>query len=735
VDLQIEAMGTSTHDFDVVALMEREAMRMADRVVAPSFGIAQLVTTRYGLEPARVVEGTPIVRDLDPGLTWKPGGSTFVVVGRLSEVKGSHDMVRASVPVLRQFPGLKVRFVGADGWSISTNQSMIAYLRTLIPDDMAGRFEFVSHTDSERVAEYMGTSLAVVVPSRFESFNLAAHEARALGAPVVVPTIPAFEGEAFTDSGFLTYDGSSGDLTQLLTDIASDPRVAQDVASQRVPVLGDPLGPYSGLDTAVRHERSQGGVATAALARVEAVRFDPSRHASKASLLRRVLGKTPTRVVDALKPLVPKSVKGRIKTSVGWDALIDARYWEERWSVINAESKAGRWRLDGAPRVTVVIPCYNQGEYVHQAIISVFDQTDDGFDIVVVDDGSSDAQTIAILDEIDLDRVEIIRQSNSGLPGARNAGIRVARGEFVVTLDADDMLAPTYLESMVAALESDPDAAYAHCWAELFGDVHSIWATRPPNPFQLFMSNSVVGCVTLRKSAWEEVGGYDESMRKGNEDWDLWIRLDHAGYNGVQVREPLFRYRKHGVSMSVVTEGSYEAAIGDLPTRLPHIYNRRYLGDRKRQHYPLLSILSPLPGPSFRSAVVDDIQHIALDDSDMESVIAEVRGKYVVLWPEAATADVSLLVDLCRALEEHPDAGAAATVGENPIVVVRTWSVFDPDAPQTTMTTHLSGSADSRLAVGQFPDPRWTVPIEIDGVAVQRQPPEEVGFLPDWVPA
>jgi hypothetical protein len=251
----------------------------------------------------------------------------------------------------------------------------------------------------------------------------------------------------------------------------------------------------------------------------------------------------------------------------------------------------------------------------------------------------------------------------------------------------------------------------------------------------MFISNSVVGCVTIRKAAWEEVGGYDESMVNGNEDWDLWIRLLHAGHTGIQVREPLFRYRKHGVSMSVETEGSYESAIDDLPRRLPHIYNRSYLGERKSRDYPLLTVLSPLEVSAFRHATGVDFQHIDIDGSDPASAAPAIRGKYVVLWPEGAVAENSALERLCFALENEPDAGAAATTDDSPIVVVRTWSLHDPDGPQRQLATAVEGSADRRIAPSEWPDVAWRVPNEINGVAVQRQRPEEAGTIPDWVPA
>ena len=124
VDLQVEAMGVETPDLAVAAQMERDSFAMADAVIVPSQGIAALAADRYHLEPERVLVGTPIVRPLLPTQADTVDAPRFTVVGRLSEVKGSHDMVTASVPFLRQIEDATVTFVGAGGWSATANMPM-----------------------------------------------------------------------------------------------------------------------------------------------------------------------------------------------------------------------------------------------------------------------------------------------------------------------------------------------------------------------------------------------------------------------------------------------------------------------------------------------------------------------------------------------------------------------------------------------------------------------------------
>lgn len=301
----------------------------------------------------------------------------------------------------------------------------------------------------------------------------------------------------------------------------------------------------------------------------------------------------------------------------------------------------------------------------------------------------------------------------------------------MVPLDGDDELALGFLERMVAALDADPDAAFACCRARLTGDVDAVWVPRPYNPYQLLLSNSVVGCVLLRRDAWEAVGGYDETMRRGNEDWELWVRLLAAGWGVVEVDEPLFRYRKHGVSMSVETEARFEQGRVEIVDRHPDLYAADRLAALKRDYYPLLSIL--LSAGADRGTLPDDTEIIRVDEhGSLEESVAEARGKYVVHWSGITGASNETLDRLADVLESRPDLGAATTRDPAPIVLVRRWSLLDPAAPAMTERVDTPGSGDAQLSPGAFPDPAWMVPEAIDGVPVQRQRPEEDGTLPVW---
>ena len=127
------------------------------------------------------------------------------------------------------------------------------------------------------------------------------------------------------------------------------------------------------------------------------------------------------------------------------------------------------------PRVSVVIPCFNLGALVHEAIDSVLAQTFQDVEIVVVDDGSTDDATRRTLADLDRPKTRVVRSENRGLSAARNLGIRESGGGYICSLDADDRLAPECLERGVQLLDAEPGVAFVSHWLETFGDEHWTW--------------------------------------------------------------------------------------------------------------------------------------------------------------------------------------------------------------------------------------------------------------------
>jgi glycosyltransferase involved in cell wall biosynthesis len=264
------------------------------------------------------------------------------------------------------------------------------------------------------------------------------------------------------------------------------------------------------------------------------------------------------------KKILPKPVKRSIKKAIGWEEEELAIPPPATTKVIAVEQTP--WKK-GRPLVSVIIPCYNYGNYVEEAIDSVLQQTFQNFEIIVVNDGSTDPVTIEVLKHLKKPKTRVIHQANKGLPEARNEGIRHAKGKYICCLDADDTLEPTYLEKAVALLEANPGIAFAYSWVRLFGDEEKIWYTEPYDLEKLLRYNHISVASVFRYDAWKQVGGYCSEMRQGYEDWEFWIRLGSHGFRGQLIPEALFNHRRHGRTMTHEAQERHQKLVADIARR------------------------------------------------------------------------------------------------------------------------------------------------------------------------
>ena len=208
---------------------------------------------------------------------------------------------------------------------------------------------------------------------------------------------------------------------------------------------------------------------------------------------------------------------------------------------------AARPRLTAMPAVSVIVPCYNAVEHLPRALDSVRAQTFGDVEIIVVDDGSTDAATIAYLAGLGSD-VTVIHQANKGLPAARNAGFSRARGDLVVPLDCDDWIEPAFIAKLHDALAGSPGGGFAFSHLALEGEASGV-LRKNFNVFEQLFVNQLPYCMLIPRRVWRDAGGYDESMRHGYEDWEFNIRIAALGVRGVVVPEPLFHYTVSGTGM------------------------------------------------------------------------------------------------------------------------------------------------------------------------------------------
>jgi glycosyltransferase involved in cell wall biosynthesis len=200
------------------------------------------------------------------------------------------------------------------------------------------------------------------------------------------------------------------------------------------------------------------------------------------------------------------------------------------------------------PIVSIVTPFYNGAARVFdETATSVFRQSFQGWEWLIINDCTTDPEALSVLNRYRMMdcRIHVIdHAANRGLPAARNSGFAAARGEFVMLLDDDDLLEPTAIEKMLWHLISYPEVSVANGWSVNFGAEQSLWPAGFECRAQMLHVNSTTGRAMVRKSAHRAVGGYDEALRNGMEDWDFWLRLADHGLWGSTIPEYLDWYRK-----------------------------------------------------------------------------------------------------------------------------------------------------------------------------------------------
>lgn len=197
------------------------------------------------------------------------------------------------------------------------------------------------------------------------------------------------------------------------------------------------------------------------------------------------------------------------------------------------------------PFISIVVPCYNQGQYLSETLQSVLDQSYTSWECIVVDDGSTDDSALIAEKWIKLDsRFKYIHQENNGVSAARNTGIKEAKGEWILPLDGDDKIANNYLSLATDLIISDPTVNIIYCKAAFFGSKNAIWELSEYNYKKFLFSNMIFCSAFYRKEEWERVGGYDENLKSGLEDWEFWINILDETKKVICIDSVCFFYRR-----------------------------------------------------------------------------------------------------------------------------------------------------------------------------------------------
>ena len=234
--------------------------------------------------------------------------------------------------------------------------------------------------------------------------------------------------------------------------------------------------------------------------------------------------------------------------------------------------------------VSVVIPCHNSAAYIEETARSVLAQSLDAIEIVFVDDGSTDDTVIiieALIASVTHVRCRLLRQPQSGVAAARNAGIAASAGRYVLPLDADDLIEPLMLAHCVSLLEQRPDASIVYCDRRDFGDFDQIWTAGRFEIERLKYFNQLTYCALFRRSLWQSVGGYRSNV-DGFDDWDFWIACAAKKATAVHLPQPYVLHRRRRDSRLWTLIDQYERLFSQIILNHPHVYSSREVHEAER---------------------------------------------------------------------------------------------------------------------------------------------------------
>ena len=237
--------------------------------------------------------------------------------------------------------------------------------------------------------------------------------------------------------------------------------------------------------------------------------------------------------------------------------------------------------------ISVIVPCYNQGIYLKETIQSALASTYRPLEIIIINDGSTDdSLELARVLETQHPEVRVIDQANGGVTKARNTGIAAAQGEYILPVDGDDLISPTYIEQGLAILSSRPEVKVVYCQAEKFTETtRKPWKLKPFSLQQLAKDNMIFVSALFRKTDALAVDGFSEDMQLGREDWEFWIKLLKNGGEVVQLPEVGFYYRLTPNSKRKKTGGTdfKKARIAYLNAKHADFFERELNGPLRIQ--------------------------------------------------------------------------------------------------------------------------------------------------------
>jgi glycosyltransferase involved in cell wall biosynthesis len=478
--------------------MEKATIKGADLVLFPSRYLIKEMENRLSLKDVNsfVVPNPFDESTFSCAATALIEPNTIICFGKLAPLKGTFELLRYFDALWESGTDLKLYIVGGTDYFFHPEGKtmydlVLAKYKSHID---SGRLVLTGNRSPEECSTYLAKAALVVVPSLFDNFPYTVLEAMAMGK-IVLASKQGGHTEMIThgENGFLFDHYTEGDFyKQLNTALSLEPGISKKISEAAKETVSKTFHPHVIYPLKMR-------------------------------LIEDLLnGNTDRRTY----PFVNKIEESPNNSETAITATENL--------------------------LSVVIPFYNMGSYVEETVQSVYASDYKNIEVIVVDDGSTEAASIAVLELLQHKYpIRIIRRRNAGLPATRNFGATIATGEYIAFLDSDDTVEPTYYSNAIAILQQYKNVHFVGSWLLYFGEGKGTWPTFNPEPPYMLIHNPInSSAIVLKRHTFVNYGANCTELVYGMEDWESVINMVSKGYRGVVIPQKLFNYRVRKGSMS-----------------------------------------------------------------------------------------------------------------------------------------------------------------------------------------
>lgn len=247
--------------------------------------------------------------------------------------------------------------------------------------------------------------------------------------------------------------------------------------------------------------------------------------------------------------------------------------------------------MNDKPLISVIVACYNDGKYIQECLDSIHRQSCKSYEVVVVNDGSTDASTNAITRNISHPKIKVLETANQGVSAARNRGIKESSGKYILPLDADDKIGLNFISEAIDILEKNPEVKVVNCDTQLFGIKKGIIRHEPFSLEKLLAKNLLTVSSVFRRADFDQTNGFNPNMKDGFEDWDFWLSLLKNGGTVHKLNRVEFFYRikRNSRNSSLIQSNHFRELRRQIYENHKELYAQFLLDPQESFEYELIT--------------------------------------------------------------------------------------------------------------------------------------------------